>query len=246
MNNFTSNNSKGFTLLALYSLIVLVLSSLLGRVDLQSKVSECTGLMINFVTYSAGHEGFLITLLVLISLSWKRSANCRPFMVKILQLMLLLIIGFKAKVGLKTLTESPRPYTELLSYELLIPNPAHFYKLSKAQQDFAIDEISNSVSEWRTRNWKGERDYSFPSGHTLFVAICLAFFGAIFWEQRQFGWCIVLGCWASAVAFSRLWIGMHHPIDLIGSIVCVAVIYFFVAKTEPILARFSSGLIGLL
>ena len=99
-----------------------------------------------------------------------------------LRLLLILVIGFAAKSGLKALTESPRPYTELLSYELLIPNPAHFYKLSKSQQDFAIDELSKSVSDWRTKNWKGERDYSFPSGHTLFAAICLAFFGAIFLE----------------------------------------------------------------
>ena len=68
-------------------------------------------------------------------------------------------------------------------------------------------------------------------GHTLFAAICLAFFGAIFWEQRKFGWCIVLGCWASSVAFSRLWLGMHHPADLMGSIILVAL--FIILHSSP-------------
>ena len=243
MKNFANNNSKGLFLLAIYSLVVILLSSLTGKVDLQSKVSESMGLLINLITHSAGHKGILITLLVLIFLSWKRTVNYRYLVVKILQLSLLLAIGFVAKVGLKIVTESPRPYTELLSYELLIPNPAHFYKLSKVQQEFAIDEISSSVSDWRTQNWKGERDYSFPSGHTLFAAICLAFFGSIFWEQRKFGWCIVLGCWASSVAFSRLWLGMHHPADLMGSIIFVAFIYYFTLKSEPFLDRISGPFI---
>lgn len=244
MKNFANNNSKGLTLLTIYFLVVLMLSSLVGKVDLQSNVSESVGLIINLITHSAGHEGFWITLPVLIFLSCKQLVSRQIFWVKMLRLLLILVIGFAAKSGLKALTESPRPYTELLSYELLIPNPAHFYKLSQSQQDFTIDELSKSVSDWRTKNWKGERDYSFPSGHTLFAAICLAFFGAIFWEQRRFGWCIILGCWASSVAFSRLWLGMHHPIDLLGSIVCVAIIYFFTSKSEPILERLGSAFSG--
>lgn len=79
---------------------------------------------------------------------------------------LLLVIGFASKTGLKLMTESPRPYTELLAAEQLIEHPEAFYQLETEQQASVIGEISEKVSEWRTRHWQGEK--TIPSiGHTI-------------------------------------------------------------------------------
>ncbi len=57
------------------------------------------------------------------------------------------------------MTESPRPYTELLAAEQLIETPETFYQLDRKQQANVINQISEHVSDWRTRHWQGEKDY---------------------------------------------------------------------------------------
>lgn len=138
---------------------------------------------------------------------------------------LLLVIGFASKTGLKLMTESPRPYTELLAAEQLIETPETFYQLDTKQQANVINQISEHVSDWRTRHWQGEKDYSFPSGHTIFVSICLAFFGGLFLQNKCYISALSLWMWGMSVAYSRLWLGMHRPEDLIGSVLFVAIVF---------------------
>ncbi len=162
-------------------------------------------------------------------------------MQKLSMLGLLLVIGFASKTGLKLMTESPRPYTELLAAEQLIEHPEAFYQLETAQQANVIGQISEKVSEWRTRHWQGEKDYSFPSGHTIFVSICLAFFGGLFLQNKCYFSAATLWVWAMGVAYSRLWLGMHRIEDLIGSVVFVAIVFsllpvFKVTKKAPFIS----------
>lgn len=69
-----------------------------------------------------------------------------------------------------------------------------------------------------------EVNNSFPSDHTIFIfSVCL-----IFWlfHKRHVYWLII----ACAVGFSRIWVGVHYPFDVLAGAViacltAVAVVY---------------------
>lgn len=219
-------------MLIAFLFVIAVMSMFVSHIDLLSEVSDFTGQSFTLLTDSAGSKGFLITLSLLILAMWRIVGTNSLFVSRLAQLGIILVIGFAAKVGLKHMTESPRPYTELLAHQLLIPQPEHFYNLDATQKAEVIGEISQKVSPWRTKHWQGEKDYSFPSGHTIFAAICVAFFGALFWQTRHFGLVAMLGIWAASVAYSRLWLGMHRPEDLVGSIVFVGMVYLLMPNLD--------------
>lgn len=228
----------GLMMLALFILGIIPLSLFASYHDLTSHVSDGTGILFTLLTDSAGSKGFLITLTLLVLSLYRYKPTQSDWMQKLSMLGLLLVIGFASKTGLKLMTESPRPYTELLAAEQLIEHPEAFYQLETEQQASVIGEISEKVSEWRTRHWQGEKDYSFPSGHTIFVSICLAFFGGLFLQNKCYISAATLWVWAMGVAYSRLWLGMHRIEDLIGSVVFVAVVFtllpaFQVTKKMP-------------
>ncbi len=233
-------------LLALFALLLIPISYAGLLIDLTASVNEPLGAFFTYLTDSAGWQGFSLTLVTLAFLVTRTKCSKKIMLNRVIQLGLLLVIGMGAKTGLKHLTESPRPYTQLMTQQLLIPNPEHFYKLGAIQKAQVIKSVSSRVSEWRLRHWQGETDYSFPSGHTIFVAICLAFFGGLLVEQKHYALVAGLILWACGVAFSRLWLGMHRPADLYGSLLFVSIIYLLVPryypldhpKLRPILNRF--------
>ncbi|MDF2155856.1 phosphatase PAP2 family protein [Vibrio sp. CAU 1672] len=215
----------GLIMLALLLMGIISLSFFSTVHELTTPVTDLVGLLFTLLTDSAGHKGFLITLIVL-ALSLYRFKLNKPDWIQQLSLLgVLLVIGFASKTGLKLVTESPRPYTELLAAEQLIEHPSSFYQLTTEQQANLIQQVSTKVSDWRTRHWQGEKDYSFPSGHTIFVAICLAFFGGLMLMKRCYVSAFVLWSWGMGVAYSRLWLGMHRVEDLIGSVVFVAIVF---------------------
>ncbi len=212
-------------MLALFVLGIIPMSLFGSYHDLTSQVPESLGITFTLLTDSAGSKGFLITLTLLLLSLFRFKPSRIEWMQKLSMLGLLLVIGFASKTGLKLMTESPRPYTELLAAEQLIETPETFYQLDTKQQANVINQISEHVSDWRTRHWQGEKDYSFPSGHTIFVSICLAFFGGLFLENKCYISALSLWMWGMSVAYSRLWLGMHRPEDLIGSVLFVAIVF---------------------
>lgn len=234
MKRLMQDKRHGLGLLLGFLLVVAPMSLFVSHIDLLSEVSDVSGFLYTMITDSAGSSGFLFTIALLTLITVKVIGFNRQFVTKMMQLGVILVIGFAAKTGLKHVTESPRPYTELLSHQLLIPQPDHFYNLNSTQKAEVIDEISQRVSTWRTRHWQGEKDYSFPSGHTIFAAICVAFFGGLFLQHKRFGLTAMLGVWALSVAYSRLWLGMHRPIDLVGSILFVMAVYLIIPNLEKL------------
>lgn len=212
-------------MLALFVLGIIPMSLFGSYHDLTSQVPESLGITFTLLTDSAGSKGFLITLTLLLLSLFRFKPSRIEWMQKLSMLGLLLVIGFASKTGLKLMTESPRPYTELLAAEQLIETPETFYQLNTKQQANVINQISEHVSDWRTRHWQGEKDYSFPSGHTIFVSICLAFFGGLFLQNKCYIPALSLWMWGMSVAYSRLWLGMHRPEDLIGSVLFVAIVF---------------------
>ncbi|MFB5139636.1 phosphatase PAP2 family protein [Vibrio diabolicus] len=215
----------GLMMLALFVLGIIPMSLFGSYHDLTSQVPESLGITFTLLTDSAGSKGFLITLTLLLLSLFRFKPSRIEWMQKLSMLGLLLVIGFASKTGLKLMTESPRPYTELLAAEQLIETPETFYQLDTKQQVNVINQISEQVSDWRTRHWQGEKDYSFPSGHTIFVSICLAFFGGLFLQNKCYISALSLWMWGMSVAYSRLWLGMHRPEDLIGSVLFVAIVF---------------------
>ncbi|ENQ8058508.1 phosphatase PAP2 family protein [Vibrio parahaemolyticus] len=215
----------GLMMLALFVLGIIPMSLFGSYHDLTSQVPESLGITFTLLTDSAGSKGFLITITLLLLSLFRFKPSRIEWMQKLSMLGLLLVIGFASKTGLKLMTESPRPYTELLAAEQLIETPETFYQLDTKQQANVINQISEQVSDWRTRHWQGEKDYSFPSGHTIFVSICLAFFGGLFLQNKCYISALSLWMWGMSVAYSRLWLGMHRPEDLIGSVLFVAIVF---------------------
>ena len=243
MTSLFSNKSKGLLLLvlSLYSLVPFLIFG--SHFDLGSAVLPFYGAVMTFVTYSAGNQGFLITLAVLSLLVLTLKFSKAKLVSLCLQLGVLLVLSFAAKTFLKSSTESPRPYTEYLVTQEVVDMPELFYELPLEEKNVAIESVEDKVSEWRTRHWLGETDYSFPSGHMIFVGVCLAFFGGLFLEAKRFYLVGSMLAWAGGVAYSRVWLGMHHPEDLAASIAFAGLIYLLVPlvptqKIEPLLPKF--------
>ncbi|PQJ64716.1 phosphatase PAP2 family protein [Vibrio chagasii] len=243
MTSLFSNKSKGLLLLvlSLYSLVPFLIFG--SHFDLGSAVLPFYGAVMTFVTYSAGNQGFLITLAVLSLLVLTLKFSKAKLVSLCLQLGVLLVLSFAAKTFLKSSTESPRPYTEYLVTQEVVDMPELFYELPLEEKNVAIESVEDKVSEWRTRHWLGETDYSFPSGHMIFVGVCLAFFGGLFLEAKRFYLVGSMLAWAGGVAYSRVWLGMHRPEDLAASIAFAGLIYLLVPlvptqKIEPLLPKF--------
>ncbi|WP_102524580.1 phosphatase PAP2 family protein [Vibrio tapetis] len=206
-----------------------VLTTLIGLMilviptpDLTSALSNTLGFILDDLTMSAGQEGFLYTtvLLCLLPLIFRLPLP-RLFEVYA-KFGMLLVLSFVLKTGMKHITEVPRPYTLQLSQSELVDSPETFYAQDAIQRELIIESAQDIFSPWRLKHWEGETNYSMPSGHTIFVAICVMFWGGFLLAQQQKTLMALLVFWGVGVGFSRLWLGMHWPLDVMVSLVCAA------------------------
>ncbi|HHY73456.1 MAG TPA: phosphatase PAP2 family protein [Bacillus bacterium] len=83
-------------------------------------------------------------------------------------------------------------------------------------------------------------DASFPSDHTT-GAFALAL--AVLFVHRKIGLGMLL--FAFLTGFSRIYVGHHYPLDILGSIVVSLVISIIVYKLSPFLEPIANAIINL-
>lgn len=67
-------------------------------------------------------------------------------------------------------------------------------------------------------HWAKESTWSFPSGHSIFAAAWALLGVGVLWPRKRFLAAFILTAWAAGVLVSRLFLGMHWPVDLLASI----------------------------
>jgi len=63
-----------------------------------------------------------------------------------------------------------------------------------------------------------ETDYSFPSGQVIAAVAVYGFLAVLLWRSRHYGWAGFAGLLVGAAAVSRIYLGVHYPSDVLGSL----------------------------
>jgi membrane-associated phospholipid phosphatase len=81
-----------------------------------------------------------------------------------------------------------------------------------------------------------DSDYSYPSGHATIVSAGAAIALALFRDsKRKFAISLALAVEAALVCISRVYVGGHYPLDVVGGILLgVGVAFLFVAATRQV------------
>ena len=220
----------GYKVLGLFTLILLALLALFPSPSLVAPANDSTGFIFTLLSGSAGNPWFIITVAILCLLPLAYKKDKKTCLTLWCQFALILVLSFAAKSIMKHITEVPRPYTHELAALKLVDSAPAFYQLSADQKELVIEQAKENVSEWRIRHWEGETNYSLPSGHTIFVAVCIVFWGGFLLRNRGYLPITLLFTWGLGVAMSRIWLGMHWPTDLIASTFCAGLLYFFIPE----------------
>ncbi|MCY9375290.1 undecaprenyl-diphosphate phosphatase BcrC [Bacillus sp. T17B1] len=78
-----------------------------------------------------------------------------------------------------------------------------------------------------------DADASFPSDHTTGA---LAISIAMLFRNRKIGWPLVI--FGLLTGFSRIWVGHHYPVDVLGSLVVSIIIGFLFFRFSDLLRPF--------
>ncbi|WP_369311081.1 phosphatase PAP2 family protein [Providencia rettgeri] len=179
-----------------------------------------------WLTNTAGAPYSIITSLVLIGIILFRLRAEKSVALKV---TIVVICALLLQQGTKTLLKShfqePRPYVVWLEEQYDVTH-SDFYELTRAARAKLIKTVvkyHEDIAKWQRKHWQAETGYSFPSGHMLFAAGWALLFIAFFWQRGSYVLCIGLALWAEGIAFSRMLLGMHWPIDVITSVLISAI-----------------------
>lgn len=87
-----------------------------------------------------------------------------------------------------------------------------------------------------------EIDYSFPSGHTLGIAVCLLVAGYLVCSRSPrprliMSWAIITVLGVTLIAFSRLYLAYHWITDVSASVAIALVVLAIVMLIDPLIPR---------
>lgn len=75
--------------------------------------------------------------------------------------------------------------------------------------------------------------YSFPSGHSVTMAV---YASSLFLTKSK--WTIFFMAWALLVGLSRIYVGVHYPVDVLGGFILGFIVALTSSKFLQILLRF--------
>ncbi len=81
-----------------------------------------------------------------------------------------------------------------------------------------------------------ESSFSFPSGHTMSAVAFYGLLSLLLWRHHQRIWAVLPGLWVLLVAFSRVYLGVHYPSDVLASLavgtIYLAALYLLFEQVE--------------
>ena len=83
--------------------------------------------------------------------------------------------------------------------------------------------------------------YGFPSGHATNAVSLWGYIGVVWHKLGRWVWPLLLAVMV-AEAFSRLYLGVHYPLDTVGGLILGGVVLFLWTRWESRLAQWAGGL----
>ncbi|MCL1051922.1 phosphatase PAP2 family protein [Shewanella abyssi] len=201
--------------------------TLFPRIELDASFAQ----LLYWIT-STGTAPYGIATGIVILIACYRSLPRPQFLRLVLAVSISMAATLSLNHFLKPFFAEARPYAALLAQESLL-NSDDFYQHNKTDKRAMISTAVEQLQLARTDinlspaikgHWQHEVGYSFPSGHTLFavtLALVVSFYLLLAGQTLL---PIALFSWAIAMGFSRMWLGMHWPQDVLASTVIGGII----------------------
>lgn len=217
---------------------MLIVLLLIPTPDLFATLPSSESNLLSWLSRSAGSPMFLLTSAIFCSIPIIKRLSIKKLGALYVQFAILLVLSLMLKIGVKAITEIPRPFTQALVQSDLINSTESFYSLNEEHKQSLITQVESRVSPARIEQWQSGTNYSFPSGHTMFAAICVLFWGGFLLRHKHYALTAAVITWGVGVGFSRIWLGMHWPTDLMASIISASILILCVPtinlEKEPI------------
>ena len=143
-----------------------------------------------------------------------------------------ILAGQLIKTTIKSWQQAPRPYVVWLQDKGYIDSANIFYQQPRSQRILFLKQqnLTVHIPVWLDQHWQSETGYSFPSGHSIFVASWALMIFNLLLRKKAYIFIAMTMLWAMAVELSRLLLGMHWPQDIILSCLFAWLLVFIASQ----------------